>query len=101
MKAVQVVLLVLIVCYILYRFRMMEDKMSSFKRSLDSRLTDADIDGIVQLSHKHSVETLMTTLEEKVHSLECMIRKTNRIEDDDDDEEEGARIEEVEVDATG
>lgn len=55
-----------LMCYIVYRFRAVDEKLNTFKRSMDSRLTHHDIDHLMQLVRQRSEAEMRAYVDEKL-----------------------------------
>ena len=76
MRPLFVLIVAAIVMYIITRFRYLDERMVIMRRSLDTRITDADVQSIMTMVREHiggELQTRLETLEERVEHVEEQI----------------------------
>ena len=63
MGNIAIVLLAIFVAYIVQTLRRMNDKLNSFKRSLDHRITNQDMEHVIKIIKKHMQNDLKEYLD--------------------------------------
>jgi hypothetical protein len=73
MRPLFVFIVAAIVMYIITRFRHIDERLVIMRRSLDTRITDADVQSIMAMVREHiggELQTRLETLEERVEYVE-------------------------------
>ena len=59
-----VFVIVVILFYVVVRFRGLDERLNIMRRSLDSRVTDADVEGMISMVREHLGADMETRVEE-------------------------------------
>lgn len=68
-----ILILAAIVAYVIVRFRYIDERLVIMRRSLDTRITDADVQSIMAMVREHiggELQTRIETLEERMEVVE-------------------------------